>query len=65
MSALVWGPFADRYGRRRTMLIASALFTGFSIACLFSPNVESERACWGPGAVRGAAAASQRRRRTE
>ncbi|GBF94820.1 MFS general substrate transporter [Raphidocelis subcapitata] len=39
LSALVWGPFADRYGRRRTLLIASSIFTAVSVACIFSVNI--------------------------
>ncbi|KIY93653.1 putative MFS-type transporter ydgK [Monoraphidium neglectum] len=39
LSALFWGPFADRYGRRKSMLIASFLFTAFSIGCVFAPNI--------------------------
>lgn len=41
-TALLWGPFCDRYGRRNTLLLSSFCFIGFSIGCTFSPTVHSE-----------------------
>lgn len=42
VTALFWGPFCDRWGRRNTLLLSCAAFTGFSVGCVFVPNIESE-----------------------
>jgi len=42
VTALFWGPFCDRWGRRNTLLISCALFTGFSTGCVFVPHIESK-----------------------
>jgi DHA1 family bicyclomycin/chloramphenicol resistance-like MFS transporter len=36
---LVWGPFADRYGRRAALFGGIALMTAGSVACLVAPNL--------------------------
>ncbi|TBU99770.1 multidrug effflux MFS transporter [Stutzerimonas kirkiae] len=36
---LVYGPLADRYGRRRPLLLGIALFTLASFACSFAPSL--------------------------
>lgn len=36
---LAWGPLSDRYGRKRTLLVALAFFIGMSIVCIFAPNI--------------------------
>lgn len=40
LAPLVAGPFADSYGRRRTLLWGSLLYTLASIACTFAPKIE-------------------------
>jgi MFS family permease len=39
VASLIWGPIIDRFGRRRTLWVSSAMFLGFSIACYFAPNI--------------------------
>jgi MFS family permease len=39
LGSLVWGPAADRFGRRATYLASAALFLATTIACIFSPNI--------------------------
>ena len=41
ISTLVWGPLADRYGRRLVILISMSLYTLGSIGCALSENMES------------------------
>ena len=36
---LLFGPLSDRYGRRRPLLAAMALFLLATLACLFAPNI--------------------------
>lgn len=42
VTALFWGPFCDRWGRRKTLLISCTAFTLFSIGCVFSWHIDSE-----------------------
>jgi DHA1 family bicyclomycin/chloramphenicol resistance-like MFS transporter len=37
---LIYGPMADRYGRRRPLLFGVMLFTGASIICTFASSLE-------------------------
>ncbi|CCQ72025.1 multidrug effflux MFS transporter [Magnetospira sp. QH-2] len=37
---LLYGPLADRFGRRPLMLIGVALFTGASLICVWAPTIE-------------------------
>jgi MFS family permease len=39
VAALVWGPAADRWGRKAVLRTSSALFLGFSLGCALSPNI--------------------------
>ncbi|GBF93552.1 hypothetical protein Rsub_06272 [Raphidocelis subcapitata] len=39
-ASLLWGPFADRWGRRRTLLCAAVLFLGFSVGCGLARRIE-------------------------
>ncbi|KAI8466824.1 MAG: major facilitator superfamily domain-containing protein [Monoraphidium minutum] len=39
-TALLWGPFCDRYGRRNTLLLSSSTFVGFSLGCTFAPSIQ-------------------------
>jgi MFS family permease len=41
ITALFWGPFCDRWGRRSTLLISCAAFTGVSVGCALAPKIES------------------------
>lgn len=41
LGQLVYGPLADRYGRRPAMMGGLVLFGLASVACLFAPNVET------------------------
>jgi DHA1 family bicyclomycin/chloramphenicol resistance-like MFS transporter len=36
---LVWGPLSDKYGRRRSLLIGSMLYTISALACALAPGV--------------------------
>lgn len=40
VAQLVFGPLADRYGRRPTLLAGCVLFTLASLACAWAPNIE-------------------------
>lgn len=40
VSQLVWGPVADRFGRRITLLVGLACFTAASVACALATTVE-------------------------
>ncbi len=40
VSQLVWGPVADRFGRRPTLLIGLVFFTVASVACALATTVE-------------------------
>lgn len=42
-TALLWGPFCDRWGRRKTLLLSCAAFTAVSVGCALAHNIESER----------------------
>ncbi|MCY1348691.1 Bicyclomycin resistance protein [compost metagenome] len=37
---LLYGPLADRYGRRMPLLLGVVIFTLASVACAFAPNLE-------------------------
>lgn len=39
VAALLWGPAADRYGRRITMYVASVLFLASTLVCIFAPSI--------------------------
>eukprot|EP00775_Hariotina_reticulata_P004208 gene4208-4457_t len=38
-ASLVWGPLADRFGRRITYFAALAAFLGSTIVCMFAPTI--------------------------
>lgn len=40
LGQLIYGPMADRYGRRWPLLVGVALFTLASLACAFAPSLE-------------------------
>ena len=40
LGQLVYGPLADRYGRRRPLLVGVTLFTLASLACALAPTLE-------------------------
>jgi MFS family permease len=46
-TALFWGPFCDRWGRRNTLLLSCTAFTGFCVGCTFSHRIDSERPACG------------------
>lgn len=37
----LWGPLADRFGRRRPLMVGLVLFMGASIACTMAPSVSA------------------------
>lgn len=39
IASLIWGPAADRFGRKWILIIASVAYIVFNIVCYFSPNV--------------------------
>jgi MFS family permease len=43
LGALLFGPTADKFGRRITLLGSTALFTALSLVTVFSKNIGSER----------------------
>lgn len=40
LGQLIYGPVADRYGRRKPLLVGVTLFTLASLACAFAPSLE-------------------------
>jgi MFS transporter, YNFM family, putative membrane transport protein len=40
VGAWIWGPFSDRYGRRRSIVLASALLVPPTIGCALAPSFE-------------------------
>ena len=38
-SMLLWGPYSDRNGRKRTLHIGTCIYVASSIACIFSRNI--------------------------
>lgn len=40
LSALVWGPASDRFGRKATYLVTVFSFIATTLGCLFSPTIE-------------------------
>ncbi|KAI8462625.1 MAG: major facilitator superfamily domain-containing protein [Monoraphidium minutum] len=40
LAALLWGPVADRFGRRLTLFVSSLLFLGTTLVCVFAPTIE-------------------------
>ena len=40
LGALVWGPIADRFGRRLVLWSASAAFVASSVVCVFAKSIE-------------------------
>ncbi|GBF98177.1 hypothetical protein Rsub_10677 [Raphidocelis subcapitata] len=38
-ASLVWGPAADKWGRKLVLWTSSAMFLGFSFGCAFAPNI--------------------------
>ncbi|GBF93358.1 MFS multidrug resistance [Raphidocelis subcapitata] len=40
LGALFFGPVADRFGRRVTLLGSTAAFTALSVACMLAPTIE-------------------------
>ena len=39
ISQLVYGPFADRFGRRPTLLFGVALYFAGSVSCVLTPDI--------------------------
>eukprot|EP00877_Chromochloris_zofingiensis_P010563 jgi/Chrzof1/5760/Cz16g14240.t1 len=37
--SLFWGPFADRFGRRLSYILASVLFLAVTVVCIVAPNI--------------------------
>jgi MFS family permease len=54
LGALLFGPAADRFGRRWTLAGSTALFVGLSLACMFAPSIQGVRPAAGGAAARGA-----------
>ncbi len=40
LSPLVYGPFADRFGRRPTLMVAATLYIGASVACALATDID-------------------------
>ena len=38
---LLWGPLSDYYGRNVVLFVCLAIFEGFTIACIFAPDIIS------------------------
>jgi MFS transporter, YNFM family, putative membrane transport protein len=41
MGAWIWGPLSDRYGRRRSIVLASSLLVAPTIGAALAPNIET------------------------
>ena len=37
---LLWGPLADKYGRKKPLLVSLVIFAAASIGCLYVPSIE-------------------------
>ena len=54
MAQLIYGPLADRYGRKPVLLVGLGLYSIFAIACAFAPSFElliAARVATGVGAA--------------
>lgn len=40
VGTLFWGPMSDKYGRKKILIVGSALYAAFSALCAAAPNVQ-------------------------
>lgn len=39
IGSLLWGPFADKFGRRACFYASTVMFLGFTVGCIFSKDI--------------------------